>query len=144
MKEFTKTPLALAIGATFTVSLATTPVNAADFGMTDLGSGYMQVALAGEKKDGEGKCGEGKCGDKKDGEGKCGEGKCGGDKKEGDADKGKDGDASGMAGDKESEGKCGEGKCGDKKDGEGKCGEGKCGGDKSKEGDAEKEKEGDK
>ena len=97
-------PLAAAIGTTFAVSLAVSPVvNAADnpFSMTQIESGYMVA-------DGhEGKCGEGKCGDKKEGEGKCGEGKCG-DKKEG-------------------EGKCGEGKCGDKKESEGKCGEGKCG-----------------
>ncbi len=82
-------PLAAAIGTTFAVSLAVSPVaNAADnpFGMTQYENGYMVA---------EGKCGEGKCGDKKEAEGKCGEGKCG-DKKE-------------------AEGKCGEGKCGDKK-----------------------------
>jgi len=93
-------PLAVALGTTFAISLASSPiVNAADnpFNMTDLGSGYMvaEEGSCGDKKE-EGKCGEGKCGDKKaEGEGKCGEGKCGDKKKE--------------------EGKCGEGKCGDKK-----------------------------
>ncbi len=97
-------PLAVALGTTFAISLASSPiVNAADnpFNMTDLGSGYMVAE-------------EGSCGDKKE-EGKCGEGKCG-DKK-----------AEGSCGDKKAEGKCGEGKCGDKKKEEGKCGEGKCG-----------------
>ena len=87
-------PMALALGATFAVSLSASPLaNAAGddpFAMTDLNSGYT---VAGEHE-GEGKCGEGKCGDEKDGhEGKCGEGKCG-DKKDG------------------HEGKCGEGRCG--------------------------------
>jgi len=108
-KKTTLKPIAAALGTTFAVSLAASPVaNAAEnpFSMTELSNGGYMVA--GEH--GEGKCGEGKgkCGDKKKGEGKCGEGKCG-DKKKG-------------------EGKCGEGKCGDKKKGEGKCGEGKCGG----------------
>jgi len=107
---------ALAIGATFTIGLAATPVNAAEnpFGMTDLSSGYMQVASAGDKGE----------------EGKCGEGKCGGDKsKDGDADKGE-------------EGKCG----GDKgKDGDADKGaEGKCGGDKDKDDKDDKDDDGDK
>ena len=88
-------PLAVALGATFAISLSVSPVvNAADnpFNMTDLGSGYM---VAEEGKCGDMKDGEHKCGDMKDGEGKCGEGKCG-DKKKAD-------------------GKCGEGKCGDNK-----------------------------
>ena len=109
-KKPTLKPVAAALGTTFAVALAASPlVNAAEnpFSVTNLESGYM---VAGDV---EGKCGEGKCGgDKKEAEGKCGEGKCGGDKKE-------------------AEGKCGEGKCGgDKKEAEGKCGEGKCGGDK--------------
>ena len=108
-------PMALALGATFAVSLSSSPLaNAAGdnpFSMTDLKDGYT---VAGDEH--EGRCGEGKCGDK-EGEGKCGEGKCG-DKK-----------GEGKCGDKEGEGKCGEGKCGDK-EGEGKCGEGKCGDDK--------------
>ncbi len=84
-------PLAVALGTTFAISLASSPiVNAAEnpFASTELNNGGYMVAE-------EGKCGEGKCGDKKEAEGKCGEGKCG-DKKE-------------------AEGKCGEGKCGDKK-----------------------------
>ena len=100
-------PLSIAIGATFAVSMAASNIASAapagdnPFAMSELESGYMQVAGK------DGKCGEGKCGGdkKKDKEGKCGEGK-------------------------KKEGKCGEGKCGEgKKDKkEGKCGEGKCGG----------------
>ena len=114
MTHKTKTPLALAIGTAFAASLATSSIaNAAPsssnpFAMSDLNSGYMQVADNHMK---EGKCGgakstkEGKCG-----EGKCGEGKCGGAKEM----------------EKNMEGKCG----GDKSSKEGKCGEGKCGGKK--------------
>ena len=84
-------PIAAALGTTFAVTLAASPLaNAAEnpFSVTAFESGYMVA-------DGhEGKCGEGKCGgDKDEAEGKCGEGKCGGDKAE-------------------AEGKCGEGKCG--------------------------------
>ncbi len=98
-KKTTLKPIAAALGTTFVVSLAASPIaNAAEnpFSMNAVESGYMVAA--------EGNCGEGKCGDKKDAEGKsgdkkaegkCGEGKCGDKKKE--------------------EGKCGEGKCGDKK-----------------------------
>ena len=96
-------PIAAALGTTFAVTLAASPlVNATEnpFSVTSFDTGYM---VAG---DAEGKCGEGKCGGDKEaeGEGKCGEGKCGGDK--------------------EAEG---EGKCGGDKEAEG---EGKCGGDK--------------
>ena len=117
MTHKTKTPLALAIGTAFAASLAASNIaNAAPnssnpFAMSELNSGYMQVAGSHMK---EGKCGEGKCGGaKKDTkEGKCGEGKCGGSKSS-------------------TEGKCGEGKCGGSKSStEGKCGEGKCGGKK--------------
>jgi uncharacterized low-complexity protein len=98
-------PIAAALGTTFAVTLAASPlVNAAEnpFSVTSFESGYM---VAGDT---EGKCGEGKCGgDKAEGDKAEGEGKCGGDKSE-------------------AEGKCG----GDKNDAEGKCGEGKCGGDK--------------
>ena len=110
-KKSTLKPIAAALGATFVVSLAVSPVaNAAEnpFSLTAFDSGY-EIAGDHEK---EGKCGEGKCGDKNKEEGKCGEGKCG--DKEGDKMKAE-------------EGKCGEGKCGDKKKEEGKCGEGKCG-----------------
>ncbi|MDH3948596.1 MAG: hypothetical protein OEU74_06510 [Gammaproteobacteria bacterium] len=112
MTHKTKTPLALAIGTAFAASLAASNIaNAAPnssnpFAMSELNSGYMQVADMKEGKCGEGKCGgakkesmEGKCGGakKESMEGKCGEGKCGGAKKE------------------SMEGKCGEGKCGGKK-----------------------------
>ncbi len=98
-------PIAAALGTTFAVSLAISPVaNATEnpFAMNDLSSGYMVA----EGKDAEGKCGEGKCGEGKKAakEGKCGEGKCGEGKKA------------------MKEGKCGEGK---KMEGEGKCGEDK-------------------
>ena len=122
-------PLAVAMGAAFVTSLATTPVaNAAEnpFAMSELSGGYMVASSHMEGKCGEGKCGgdkakkEGKCG-----EGKCGEGKCGGDKAK---MKEKCKDEERKAG---KEGKCGEGKCGgDKATKEGKCGESKCGGDK--------------
>jgi Uncharacterized low-complexity protein len=96
-------PIAVALGATFAVSLAASPiVNAAEnpFQLHELAGGYM---VADHDKESEGKCGEGKCGEnkevKKEAEGKCGEGKCGENKE--------------MK--KEAEGKCGEGKCGEKK-----------------------------
>ncbi len=98
-------PIAAAIGTTFVVALAASPIaNAADnpFSITEISSGYM-VADKAEGKCGEGKCGEGKTKDTKEAEGKCGEGKCGGEKSH-------------------------EAKDGGKKSGEGKCGEGKCGG----------------
>jgi uncharacterized low-complexity protein len=93
--KFKLGPVAAALGTTFAVTLAASPVvNAADnpFGMNEFSNGYM---VAGHE---EGKCGEGKCGDKGGEEGKCGEGKCG--------DKGSEKGSE--------EGKCGEGKCGDK------------------------------
>ena len=96
-KETTLKPIAAALGTTFAVSLALSPVaNAADnpFSMTELSQGGYMVA---DSHGGEGTCGEGKCGEDKEGEGSCGE-------------------------DKE-----GEGSCGEDKEGEGKCGEGKCG-----------------
>ena len=70
-------PLALAAGAAFITSLAsTTVVNAAQnpFAMSEIPGGYMVADSH------EGKCGEGKCGGAKKAteEGKCGEGKCGG------------------------------------------------------------------
>ena len=111
MTHKTKTPLALAIGTAFAASLAASNIaNAAPnssnpFAMSELNSGYMQVADSHMK---EGKCGEGKCGGAKDTkEGKCGEGKCGGAK---DTKEGKCGGAKDTK-----EGKCGEGKCGGKK-----------------------------
>lgn len=53
-------PLAAALGTTFAVTLAASPLaNAAEnpFSAVEYGSGYM---VAGDH--GEGKCGEGKCG----------------------------------------------------------------------------------
>ncbi|MEE8264406.1 MAG: hypothetical protein V3R40_04035 [Gammaproteobacteria bacterium] len=100
-------PLAAAIGTTFAVSLAASPLASAEenpFSMTQFSSGYM-VADHGGEKGAEGKCGEGKCGEgKKAEEGKCGEGKCGeGKKAEGEKK---------VEGEKKAEGQCGEGKCG--------------------------------
>jgi uncharacterized low-complexity protein len=91
-------PIAAAIGTTFVVSLAVSPIaNAAEnpFTLNELASGYMVAEHDAEGKCGEGKCGEGKEEGAKEAEGKCGEGKCGEEKKE-------------------AEGKCGEGKCGNK------------------------------
>ena len=102
-------PVVAAIGAAMAGTLSLSAANAADnpFGLSELGSGYMQLAQA-EGKCGEGKCGEGKCGgdntpaeaEEAMTEGKCGEGKCGGDKTPAEAEKAA------------TEGKCGEGKCG--------------------------------
>ena len=76
-------PAALAIGATFAVSMAASSlVNAASnhsnpFAMSDLNSGYTQLA----EKAKDGKCGEGKCSaDKLKSQQKAKEGKCGEDK----------------------------------------------------------------
>lgn len=95
-----KKSLAVAMGATFAAAMSASPIVNADsnpFGMSNLSSGYMQVAekgmeegkCGGDKMKKEGSCGEGKM--MKEGEGKCGEGK------------------------KMQEGKCGEGKCGEGK-----------------------------
>ena len=118
-KKFSKKPLAAAIGTAVATTLSFAPVVNAEqnpFGMSDLSTGYLELA------EGEGSCGanmkkgegEAKCGDKMKkkaeatcGEGKCGEGKCAGKKKA----------------EKKAEGKCGEGKCG----------EGKCAGKKKAE-----------
>lgn len=99
MKKFNKTPLAAAMGAAFISTFASTAVNAEanPFGMTELSSGYMQLAEAGKstemtcganmKMDGTSmqKVPEKKCAGMKtpasgakSPEGKCGEGKCGG------------------------------------------------------------------
>jgi uncharacterized low-complexity protein len=109
----TKKPVAIAMGAALTGGLLATGVaNAAEnpFGLSELGSGYMQVAGAHM----EGKCG----GAPKAEEGKCGEGKCGGAQTQTKTQEGKCGGAA-----KAEEGKCG----GAPKAKEGKCGEGKCG-----------------
>ena len=110
-KKSTKKPVAQAVGAAVAgTMLLAGAATAADnpFGMTELGSGYMQVAMEGkcggsmaEKSekmaDGKGggkmaekseKMADGKCGGKmadtatkKMKGGKCGTGKCGGNKK---------------------------------------------------------------
>ena len=115
-KHFSKKPLALAIGAAFT--MAGGVAQASVFQTTDLAAGYM-VAAAGDAKTAEKKCGEAKCGEAvfksmdTNGDGSiskdefmaahkgAAEGKCG-------AEKGADTKM-------KKEGKCGEGKCGDKK-----------------------------
>jgi len=118
-KQITLRPIAAALGTTFAVSLALSPIANAEqnpFSLTELSGGYMVA-----DHHAEGNCGEGK----KEGEGKCGEGK-----------------------DTSAEGKCGEGKCGEKRKAhEGKCGEGKCGEGKEKKaegscGEGKKEAEG--
>ncbi len=64
-------PLALALGTSFAISLSASPVvNAADnpFAANQLTNGGYMVAeegKCGDMKKEEGKCGEGKCGDKK-------------------------------------------------------------------------------
>lgn len=78
-KKFDKKPLAIAIGTAVAGSLSAVSTADADtnpFGMSELSSGYMQVAQA------EMKCGEGKCGGEKMKEQmkKAGEGKCAGAK----------------------------------------------------------------
>ncbi len=105
-RQITLKPIAAALGTTFAVSLALSPIaNAGQnpFSMNELSGGYM---VADADTHAEGSCGEGK----KEAEGKCGAGK-----------------------DTSAEGKCGEGKCGEKRAAhEGKCGEGKCGEGKKK------------
>lgn len=81
MSKKNLTPIAAALGTTFVISLATSPITQAaenPFVLNDLSSGYMvaEEGACGEKE------GEGKCGEEKEGEGKCGEekeaeGKCG-------------------------------------------------------------------
>lgn len=102
MKKLNKTPFALTLGATLLAGMASTAH--AEFGVTELNHGYMQLAEAdvADMKKKEGSCGEAKCGankketvemanDAKTMEGKCGakkaesdmkapEGKCGGKK----------------------------------------------------------------
>jgi len=112
MSEKSMKPISLALGAAFVTSLAASNLsadaNTNPFAMSELSSGYMQLADAsdanksdqqgksdGKKTENEGKCGEGKCGGKNEMKQNM-EGKCGGKKAE-------------------QEGKCGEGKCGSKK-----------------------------
>lgn len=89
MKKINKTPLAVAMGAALISTFATTAVNAEanPFVMTELSSGYMQLA--------EMKCGASMGGMAKP---KAAEGACAGNKA--------------AAATKKMEGSCGEGKCG--------------------------------
>jgi len=120
-KTFSKKPLALALGAAFT--LTGFAAQASVFQVADLAAGYMVAQAtpatpATPAKPAEGKCGEAKCG-----------AACMKDK----TTKGgmKEADAKAACEKMKHEGKCGEAKCGaDKKAKEGKCGEGKCGGKK--------------
>ena len=94
MKKKTLNPFVTAIGTTFVVTLAASPIAQAGdnpFGMNELSNGYMVAdaeGKCGENKDeSEGKCGnkdemKDESGTKDEGEGKCGgktesEGKCG-------------------------------------------------------------------
>jgi uncharacterized low-complexity protein len=98
MKKINKTPLAVTMGAAFISAVSANAVNAEvnPFGMTELTSGYMQVAAETPKKAGEMACGanmggmakpkaaEGACaGNKKAADGKCGSGTCGAMMKDG-------------------------------------------------------------
>jgi len=133
MKSINSRKALLATLGTVMVSGAMVSTNAQaeanPFGMTELSSGYMQVA--------EGSCGEGKCGSMKKAkeEGKCGEGmkKAKGEGKCGEGMKKAKGEGKCGEGMKKAkgEGKCGEGmkgKAEKKATKEGSCGEGKCGG----------------
>ena len=102
-KKFDKKPLAIAIGTAMAGSLSAVSTANADtnpFGMSELSSGYMQVAQA------EMKCGEGKCGGEKMKEQmkKAGEGKCAGTKPAESKEKSKEGKCGGA---KTEEAKCG-------------------------------------
>lgn len=113
-EKFQKKPLALSIGAVVVTSLSASPIVNAEtnpFGLTELSSGYMQIAEG--MKCGAAKCGgkkgekQGNCAGKKDAKGadaKCGEGKCAAGKCAGKKDA-KD------AGTKDVDAKCGAGKC---------------------------------
>ncbi len=108
MKKMIKTPLAAAMGTAVVSTFTATAVNAEanPFEMTELSSGYMQLAQA--DKAGEMSCGAG-MGKK---EGSCGEGKCGGSVK---MDEGKCAGNKPMPAKAQAKGKeaaCGEGKCG--------------------------------
>lgn len=100
MKKLNKTPLALTLGTTLLAGIASTVAHA-EFGVTELNHGYMQLA-------------EADAADMKKKEGSCGEAKCGANKKEMSSDM------------KTTEGKCG----GQKAESEMKAPEGKCGGKK--------------
>ena len=92
----------IALGTTILTGLAVTTAQAEknltevdSFEMTELSTGYMQLAEADTSdeatmKKKEGACGEGKCGGDKKAAPKTGEGKCGSDKKTGEGKCGSD------------------------------------------------------
>ncbi|MDD1612176.1 MAG: hypothetical protein LUQ57_03450 [Methylococcaceae bacterium] len=123
MKKMNKSPLAAAMGAAVISTLsATASAEANPFGMTELNSGYMQVA-AGEMNCGANmggmqppanKTAEGACAGQKaapapapakSAEGKCGEGKCGSMMDDGKMKKGMESSCGAMM--KGKEGSCG-------------------------------------
>jgi len=160
VKKINKTPLAAAMGAAFISTLSASPASAEanPFGMTELSSGYMQVAAAEmacgasmnmkDPKAPEGACAgkPTKAADKptsKSTEGSCGEGKCGAMMQDGKMKPGLEQSCGAMM--KGKEGACGAGTTDSKpaekpaaKATEGACGEGMCGammqGDKMKPG----------
>jgi len=130
-----KTSLSIAVGTSLLSGFAVTNVQAEmngaaeanPFEITELSSGYMQVAEADagkETKKMEGSCGEGKCGAGMAAP-KVKEGACAGMKK---AKEGSCGDM------KNAKGKMKEGACGDMKKAKGKMKEGACGDMKKSEG----------
>jgi len=108
MKKFNKT--VFVIGSSIIASsaaISTANAESNPFAVSDLSSGYMNVAEAGQEAMGkmkEASCGEGKCGANKAEAGmkKAAEAKCGANRAKMDMKKA-------------AEGKCGEGKCGTKK-----------------------------
>lgn len=130
MKKINKTPLAAAMGAALVSTFAATAANAEanPFTMTQLSSGYMQLAEMkcgasmgmgdmAKPKAAEGACAGSKAAAAKKADGSCGESKCGAMMKDGKMKpgmekscgammKGKEG-ACGMAKEKQAEGKCG-------------------------------------
>jgi len=144
----TKTLATIGTVLASTLSLGNAVAESNPFAMTEMNSGYMQVAKAemscGAKMKKEAACGEGKCGGMmkgKDGkkgmesacgammkakEAKCGEAKCGSMMKDGKMKKGMESSCGAMM--KGKEGACGMGAEKMNKMSEGKCGEGKCGG----------------
>jgi uncharacterized low-complexity protein len=111
MKKINKTPFAIAVGGTIVSSMTSTVIQAETqsgietnpFEISELSTGYMQIAKSDSEKSGskkmkDGSCGEGKCGaSMKGSEEKTAEGKCAGDKPMPSAKKGMKG----------KEGKCG-------------------------------------
>ena len=101
-KKFSKKPLGMGLGTVVAASFSIAPMANAEqnpFELTDLSSGYTELAEKGEAAD-EANCGiEGYCGGSR-----CGEGKCGGQESSSD-EKPKE----------TPEMKCGEGTCGGSK-----------------------------